>query len=218
MKVAESSKSGMDGGAADAPVGLLRGDPRYRRVRLSGRGLTGRASYWLGPDHLLVVQVDHFVETYRRFFYREIRAMMICRTRAWEWGMGCGLLLFMLFAFVALAQLGGDAGSVSGERMGVLVMFGVLGVSVLLGTVLHGVLGRTVSLVIHTGVQSRRLAGIHRLRQAERLMAALESRILAAQAPAGGWTEGPGDLGGNLQEAAGVELPGRGADRSGEAL
>ena len=54
-------------------------------LRLPGRGrprglralLTGPSTLWMGGDHLLAVDSNGWRETYRRFDYRDIQAILI---------------------------------------------------------------------------------------------------------------------------------------------
>src|SRR2546426_6411511 len=54
-------------------------------LRLPGRGrprglralLTGPSTLWMGGDHLLAVDSNGWRETYRRFGYRDIQAILI---------------------------------------------------------------------------------------------------------------------------------------------
>ena len=51
--------------------------------KLPGRGLgwTGRGCLWLAGDHLLEATSAVVMERYRRFFFGEIRAIIVRRTR-----------------------------------------------------------------------------------------------------------------------------------------
>jgi hypothetical protein len=49
----------------------------YRRLPGTLRGFIRRASLWEGPDHLLSVTGTRFSEEYRRFYYRDIEAIVI---------------------------------------------------------------------------------------------------------------------------------------------
>jgi hypothetical protein len=49
----------------------------YSRLPGTFRGFIRRASLWAGPDHLLSVTGTRFVEEYRRFYYRDIQAIVI---------------------------------------------------------------------------------------------------------------------------------------------
>src|SRR5215469_9283782 len=40
----------------------------------------GLSSLWLGPDHILCVNSNGYIETYKRFYFRDIQAIIIQRT------------------------------------------------------------------------------------------------------------------------------------------
>ena len=37
---------------------MLSQDPQFRKIKIKARGVGGSATYWLGPDHLLIVTQD----------------------------------------------------------------------------------------------------------------------------------------------------------------
>ncbi len=49
---------------------MLSKDPQFRKIKIKSRGVGGSATYWLGPDHLLIVTQDGYNERYRRIYYR----------------------------------------------------------------------------------------------------------------------------------------------------
>jgi hypothetical protein len=155
---------------------ILSRDPQYRRVSAGGGGMMGRSSYWLGPDHMLLVMVEHYTESYRRFFYREIQALVIRRTTGWEWGMVLGVVGLLLTGVPALMLASGPSGGAAEAWV-----FGMLSGVCLLGLMVHGGRGPTCSVTLHTGVQKRQLPGVSRVRKGERLVAALVPRIEEAQ-------------------------------------
>lgn len=66
-------------------------DSPYRKVRGGGFTWKGHGRLWLAPDHLLEVNSTFVLEAYRRFFFQEIRAFVIQRTKVraiWAWFFG----------------------------------------------------------------------------------------------------------------------------------
>ncbi|HUA17439.1 MAG TPA: hypothetical protein VMB25_01760 [Bryobacteraceae bacterium] len=54
----------------------MNAEPRYRR--LPGRaGVFIRHSLWMGPDHLLRVRANPFAEEYRRYYFKDIQALVL---------------------------------------------------------------------------------------------------------------------------------------------
>lgn len=162
--------------------------PTYRR--LPGRGTT-LASYvrlYEGPDHLLQVTATGYSESYKRFFYRDIQALLIRRTRWFEYfaaGLGALTLLLALPAMLAFAS----------NRETGIVLFFVAGIflALLLG---HWLLGPTCVCEIQTAVQTERLFGLSRVRRAQKFLGRLKPLLDAAQGPLA-----PADLSAHLSEA-----------------
>ncbi len=59
------------------PVKIL-----YRRLPGRWYGVATKASVWLGPDHLLVVERAWFIEHYRRLRLRDIESIVVQHTRS----------------------------------------------------------------------------------------------------------------------------------------
>ena len=66
-------------------------DPSYRKVRGGGYSWKGHGRLWLANDYLLEVNSTFIIESYRRFFFQDVRAFVIQRTsvrRIWGWVFG----------------------------------------------------------------------------------------------------------------------------------
>ena len=140
--------------------------------KLPGRGLTwtGFSRVWLGADHVLLVRGHTWTESYRRFFFHDIQALLVRRTHAgkiWNavWG---GAAAF--FAIIAL-MLDGTAS---------LVVAG-LGAPFAVGLLVNLALGPTCACHIRTAVQTERLSALNRVRAARQFIARVEPLIAAAQ-------------------------------------
>lgn len=53
---------------------------RYRKLPGHRRGIVIGSSLWLGPDHLLLVKSLRVREEYKRYYFRDIKAVAIART------------------------------------------------------------------------------------------------------------------------------------------
>ncbi|HWI55617.1 MAG TPA: hypothetical protein VNZ22_00220, partial [Bacillota bacterium] len=65
--------------------------------------VAARSSLWLGPDHLLCIETTGYTETYKRFYFRDIQAVLIRQTkrqRNWTLAFGGLSLLFTIIAIV----------------------------------------------------------------------------------------------------------------------
>ncbi len=75
--------------------------PAYTRLASNRLGLAGIGSLWLGPDHLLLVSNTFGVERYRRWFFKDLQALIARRTaRRLVWNLVVG----GASVFVALAS------------------------------------------------------------------------------------------------------------------
>lgn len=158
---------------------MLSKDPNYRRIPLSGRTPTGRCSYWLAPDHLLLVEVQFVTETYRRFALRDIAGIVVRSTRAFEFWTTIGGVVVLGSAAVSVGFINNN------ESPGFLVTAGILFVLSFLATLVHLVRGRTAYCELITAVQTVRLPGVSRQKKAELLirLLATAARELEAASP-----------------------------------
>ncbi len=158
---------------------MLKSDPNFTRLKkLGGRGYLGRVSYWLGVDHLLVVEVTNYNERYRRFYFRDIQAVIVQRNRNCMWGNIVAGVIAILPALGAVALL--NDGEYAGASLvgGILVLIGVF----IMANTLRGPM---CSVHLRTAVQTQKLANIDRWQRAEFLIETLTPLIQSLQVSAG---------------------------------
>src|SRR6266550_3445601 len=63
---------------------MPRGERVYRRLPGREAGLLSYSRLWLGPDHLLLARTAFFSEEYKRFYFRDIQAVVTRRTERRE--------------------------------------------------------------------------------------------------------------------------------------
>jgi hypothetical protein len=150
--------------------------------RLPGRRLTSlmaRHSLWLGEDHLLKVTLNGYREEYRRFFFRDIGAFVVCRTRRWMiWNLSLGGAA-LVFGLIGAALVFGG-GSSDAEGFGFFLLMFPAAFS-LLGLIINLLRGPTCSFIIQTAVQSQEIPSVGRIRTAEKVIARLTPLVQAAQ-------------------------------------
>jgi len=142
-------------------------------TKLPGRGWawTGPSRVWLGEDHVLLVLGQVFFESYRRFFLKDIQAVIVRRThtgKTWSGIWAAGLLFF-----AGIAALVGD-------RTAALILLGIatpFGIALLINVLL----GPTCACYVRTAVQTERLHAVSRLRTTRKFMARVEPLVIAAQ-------------------------------------
>jgi hypothetical protein len=150
--------------------------------RLSGRGMRVEGyrlaafsrsfcTLWLGADHLLLVDRTSFTETYKRFYFKDIQAVMIRKTaKAAVWNCVLGILavLFFLWA-MGVENLPG--------RVALWIVGGFFAIFALVNLSL----GPSCMTHIKTPVQTEQLPCWNRLRAARKGMDRIRPRLLEAQ-------------------------------------
>ena len=138
----------------------------------------GRTSLWLGKDHLLRVDSSGYVETYKRFYFRDIQAFSITKTKRaviWNWVLG-GLAALTAAGWIyALFAAGSD------DRMPINIVFGLFMFLLGVPLVANVLLGPTCSCTVRTAVQSEELASLARLRRAQKVLDRLRPLIVEVQ-------------------------------------
>ncbi len=161
------------------------------------------ARLWLASDHLLATRTTFGVERYRRFYFKDVEALVVQRTKhraIWNavfGGIG-GAICGGGIAFIALIQLTSrgkapfnfswklDRSSVSGgisfpNLDPVTKVFAVIAAFFLLLMLINTLRGQTCALYIQTSSGLTRLDAAVRTRIARRLIARLAPEIEAAQ-------------------------------------
>lgn len=144
----------------------------YRKLSPSAAGPTQYSSLWLGPDHLMIVRSNGYIERYQRFQLSDIQAFTIGpsnRRENWNIFWGCVGLIALIPLIITLVEH--DVPYVSASFL--LVALGVITANLALGP--------TCKVFLVTRVQTVWLPLVRR-RRAERTLAELEPLVQAAQA------------------------------------
>jgi len=160
---------------------MARREKTYRRLPGRARKNLGffdnnRYRLWLASDHLLYVCRKYFSESYRRFFFEDIQALVISRTTK---GRTLNIILAIFGGFLGLLWLLGAV--FWGWSLTPLVFLGMLAGTFLGGILYNTILGPTCVCRMHTAVQIEDLYSLGRLRTAQRTIAILKPLIDAAQ-------------------------------------
>lgn len=175
--------------------------------RLPGRvlfSIIGISSLWLGADHFLMMTTSGPVENYKRFYFRDVQALLIQPNKRRLWfAVGYGVLLlfflalaawslFMIFHKPEAAASGGwkinfdnpnakaTPPSVEGWKVALWweCSFAAL---FFIALSINQLLGRSCKLLVQTAAQTECLAPIKRIRTARKLLAILTPKIEAGQ-------------------------------------
>ncbi|HLP06690.1 MAG TPA: hypothetical protein VK178_00890 [Opitutaceae bacterium] len=145
----------------------------YRRLTRNRSGLGTYSSLWLGPDHLLLVTSTGFSESYQRYYFRDIQALVVTDSNRFLLILaitGCLLLFLGLGALLAVASNGVSPWILLPTIPTFIVFLWNL------------ILGRTCKVHIVTGVQTVPLPPLSRFRRTRRVFAKIVPLIEAAQA------------------------------------
>ena len=153
---------------------------KYKRLPGGRRGFFRQSSLWLGDDHLLAVSGWRFTEDYKRYYYRDIQARVLARTRRWA--------VTLPWFFVALAVLTvglvAQAGAVS--RLPEVCWYLVAALAL---AWLYVSLKGSVRCSIQTAVSREELPSLLRFWGAQRAIRILGDRIVQEQGTlVEGWT------------------------------
>src|SRR5262249_49800032 len=133
-----------------------------------------RASLWLGADHLLLVQVSGFTETYKRFYFRDIQAITVTQTNRrsiWNWVLGVpfGVCLIVTLS-TALSRAEAAA-----------VTWAIFAFIFFLPLLINNIRGTACKCQLRTAVQTENLGSMSRVRQVQKVLAKVRPLIVAMQ-------------------------------------
>lgn len=159
---------------------------RYQKLPGSGRRLQGiisagaaRCRLWLGPDHLLSVDRIWTTEEYRRFYFRDIQAITVFKTK------GSAIANTLLAITLALIGLGfwlvATNASSEDERVGWFISLSVIGTLFLVLFIMSLVRGTSCRCHIQTAVQTEQLPSLGRINNARKVIARLIPLIEQSQ-------------------------------------
>jgi len=152
-------------------------------------GLADPAKYrlWIGEDHLLYVRSSpYFSEKARRFYFKDIRALVTTRTSQ---GKIANIILGFFAAAFGLPTLLGV--SVGGWSTAAATIMGGITLLFALLLAVNAAMGPTCRVTLHTGVTAEDIICLGRINVARRTIGIIKTRIASMQ---GGVT--PDDLAG----------------------
>ena len=154
---------------------------QYKRLTYSrARGIfavafQSRLSLWLGLDHLLLVETNGYSETYKRFYFRDIQAIIIRETtRRNIWN--AILVLPVVICFVGLV-----ISLFPAPNVGAVIVWSIFAVLFVVPFIINNIRGATCACQLRTAVQIEELPSLCRVRQTRRVLAKIRPLIAAAQ-------------------------------------
>ena len=141
----------------------------YKRIAKRGALITGY-SLWVNSDFLLSISTGLFSEDYKRFYFQDIKSLILHKTgtwKIWNWVFGFIGTCFALLIIVA----GGKA----------IIFTGLSTGAILVALVVNNFLGPSCVCYIETAVQKEKLNSLSRLNKAQKAMDTLKPLILQVQ-------------------------------------
>ncbi len=150
---------------------------RYRKLPGRRRGFIKGSSVWMGSDHLLLVNSTRFREEYKRFYLRDIQAIVVAGAPRFELSTRAALagLIWVLWYFLFRNR----------AEWAPAVLWSALIIAA--GAWLFIGAARSCRCRIYTAVSRDDLPSVNRIWVARQFLAAVEPRIGQAQ----GIVEGP---------------------------
>src|ERR1043166_9430150 len=149
-------------------------EQEYQRLTWARRRPTGfiafsatRSSLWLGKDHVLCIDTTGYTETYKRFYFRDIQAIIIRRTEGWKFTSLALGILATLFTLTAGLQ----------GLVAMRYVFGLVAGLFALALILNLALGPSSTCHLRTAVQTEQLPSLNRIRRAHKVLARLRPLI-----------------------------------------
>lgn len=150
----------------------------YRKLAGRAANLWGYTRLYLGPDHLLQAESTGYTETYKRFYFRDVQALVVVRT-----GYGSAERVALgLCAAVALVLAGPFLLTGDPELAWPAAVLGAIGLVCMVALGLSLLAGPGCRCVLRTAVQTERLPSLNQYRRALQTVAQLRPLIEQAQA------------------------------------
>ncbi len=126
---------------------------------------------WLGADHLLVVLSSAYEQEFKRFYFSDIQAFTLRKTKSWfQWNL---VITAVSVVFLALA--------IAVPEFALRITFVSIAGFFLLCLLINYLFGPTCVTHLKTAVQIEELSSLKRLRTARKVLLRLQPMLLQAQ-------------------------------------
>ncbi len=148
---------------------------RWSAESMFGNPFSTRSSLWIARDHLLNVDSNRYTESYKRFYFQDIQAIIVRKNgRRSFWN--SLLLVLIVFYFGAFLYFNGR--TIDADAIPALI----LGVGFLVVPfILNNLMGATCTCTLQTAVQKEDLPSLNRMPRVNRVLARVRPLIAAAQ-------------------------------------
>jgi hypothetical protein len=141
----------------------------YRKLPGARRTPLRKATLWLAGDHILSVDSHRFSEEYKRYYFKDIQAIIVTN-RSTAMGKATDLIVAIVLALLALAAWRLQSSATA-------IAVGVM----LLQFLIFKSLGPLCYCQLITAVSRDKLPSLHRLRTAEKVLRIIGPLIEQAQ-------------------------------------
>jgi hypothetical protein len=178
---------------------MVKPAPTYQRLAQSRFGLAGVGSLWVAADHLVWVTNTFSVEQYRRWYFKDVQAIISRRTvrrLVVNLVVGGGGLMLTLGAIACIAGAQSASAGDHEAFIAFAVIAGVLALGCWIVVLINSLLGPGCAVHIQTPLGTDKLNIPCRQRGFERLLARIQPTIEAIQAqpPAGETSAGVAEI------------------------
>ena len=146
----------------------------YKKFSGKKRNFIGIDRIWIGPDHLLMVESTGISEKYKRFFFKDIQAIRLLKTKTTLYS-----LIFVSSLFLLTAALGVWSWNGTSQE---LVIFPALICLVLLYYLIRlFIQGPSCECWIYSSVQKEKIKPVTKVKTGKKLLGLLVPKIEALQ-------------------------------------
>lgn len=141
----------------------------YKRIARRSAFIAGY-SLWVNSVFLLSISTGPFSENYKRFYFQDIKSLVLQKTETWKiwnWLLGLSGACFALIIILA----GGKG----------IIFAGLVTVFILVALVVNNMLGPSCVCYIETAVQKEKLKALNRIKKAQKAMDTVKPLILQVQ-------------------------------------
>jgi hypothetical protein len=152
----------------------------YKKLPGTRRGLIRKAALWEGVDHLLSITGTRFSEQYRRFYYRDIQALVI---RKCPRSGSVGIWLFTVLFCVLFAFLGSIFSRLNGAAQSLHFTLWAISAACFLYLVYRLIVSLRYSCrcYVQTAVAWEELPSLYRIGSTQKALIHIRSRITETQ-------------------------------------
>jgi hypothetical protein len=136
----------------------------YTRLPGKKRGFFRRCTLWLGQDHILAVESNHFTESYKRFYFRDLQALMIRKSDSFK----TRIILLGILAGVCAASL---IAAITWHSRGFTGFSALVLLGLIIALAVHLIKGSTCVCHLKMPLAVHELPSLCRMKYARRVLA-----------------------------------------------